>query len=395
MRELWRKIFDFSNLHVFDPAKKYRILVVRPDRLGDVLLSTPVLEALRLHFPNAKNTLMVQSAVLPLLKGLSSVDHSLIYSPKGRHAGFRGFLRLLSDLRRRKFQIAVVLQSQWRISFAIWLARIPVRIGPLSKVHSYLCFNYGVRQHRSQVEMHEADYNLQLLAKLGIRVGSCSLSTQVFVGEEVRKSALDWLISHGWSKEKKTVLIHPGMGGSALNWPETYYQELAVALLQLGHQIVVTGGPLEKELIARFRTGLGDLKNRVLFYESTSPRSHAPNAPSGTQNTGDSIDFFAALCTHVNVVVAPSTGPLHVAVALGKRVVTFYPPIRVQSALRWGPYVQDESTASILVPEVYCGQEFDCLGSLCNYFPCMKGLTVKRAVKEVQAQLSATAGGGL
>lgn len=378
MREFWRKIFDLSNSHSFDPAKKVRILVVRPDRLGDVLLSTPVLEALRLHFQKATVTLMVQAQVLPLLEGLRSVDHSLVYAPKGRHAGLRGFFRLLSDLRRRRFQIAIILQSQWKISLAAWLARIPFRVGPLSKIHSYFVFNLGLRQRRSQVEMHEADYNLQLLHKLGVRVGACSISTQVFLTEEVRNKANHWLLSKGWEPGKPTILIHPGMGGSALNWPESHYQELAIALIQLGHQLLVTGGVLEKELIARFRTSLGDFKNRPIFYEASG---------------SDRIDFFAALCSHVSVVVAPSTGPLHIAVALGKRVVTFYPPIRVQSALRWGPYVQDESLASILVPEVYCGQEFDCLGSLCNYFPCMKGLTVKRAVKEVQAQLGALASG--
>ncbi len=69
-------------------------------------------------------------------------------------------------------------------------------------------------------------------------------------------------------------------------------------------------------------------------------------------------------------------------------MLTFYPPIRVQSALRWGPYLADESKASVLVPEIYCGQDFKCLGSLCNYFPCMKGLTVKQALIEAKKQLT-------
>jgi heptosyltransferase-3 len=87
-------------------------------------------------------------------------------------------------------------------------------------------------------------------------------------------------------------------------------------------------------------------------------------------------------------VVAPSTGPLHIAVALKKPVVTFYPPIRVQSAIRWGPYINDDSQASLLIPEVYCGEDFKCRGNLCNYFPCMKTITVAQAVEQVGIQLA-------
>jgi ADP-heptose:LPS heptosyltransferase len=101
-----------------------------------------------------------------------------------------------------------------------------------------------------------------------------------------------------------------------------------------------------------------------------------------------SIDFLGGLFSWTQLVVAPSTGPLHLGVALGKPVVSFYPPIRVQSALRWGPYLADESRASILVPEVYCGQEFECRGNLCHYFPCMRSITVTQAIEEVQRQLS-------
>jgi heptosyltransferase-3 len=94
------------------------------------------------------------------------------------------------------------------------------------------------------------------------------------------------------------------------------------------------------------------------------------------------------LYAETSLVVAPSTGPLHLAVAAGKPVVTFYPPIKVQSALRWGPYVADESRASVLVPEVYCGEDFTCRGSLCNYYPCMKSLTVAQALEQANFQLS-------
>jgi len=352
--------------------KHLRILVVRPDRLGDVILSTPVFEVIKRHYPKAHLTLLVKEVVTPVLKGLSSVDHFMIFDPDKKHAGIKGFFRLYNEIKRRQFRIAVVLQSNWKIAFALFLARVRYRVGPLSKLHSFLFYNRGMRQRRSHVEMHESDYNLQLLRKLGIRVGSRHVSTQVSISESVKKAALDWLLKNGWADSRNTVLIHPGMGGSALNWPESHYCELIRALRLAGRQVLVTGGPSEVELHERLKSALGSDGGKVLYYISANLLS---------------IDFLGGLCSFCEVVVAPSTGPLHLAVALGIPVVTFYPPIRVQSALRWGPYLIDESKASVLVPEVYCGQDFECLGNLCNYFPCMKSLSVRKTLEEIDRHL--------
>ncbi len=349
-----------------------RILVVRPDRLGDVILSTPVFEVIKSHYSKCHLTALVKENVQPILKGLSSVDHFMSFDPDGRHAGMKGFFRLYAEIRRRHFRIAIVLQTHWKIAAALFLARVRYRVGPVSKPHSFFFYNRGVRQRRSHVEMHEADYNLQLLRKLGIRVGTRNRATQVHVNETSIESARLWLSERGWKSQSSLIAVHPGMGGSALNWPESHYQDLIRALLKEKYSILVTGGLLEGDLLDRIEQSLGDLKKPPLFYKSTSQGS---------------IDFLAGLFTHTQLVIAPSTGPLHLAVALGKPVLTFYPPIRVQSALRWGPYLLDESRASVLVPEIYCGQDFKCLGNLCNYFPCMKSLTVKQALEEAKKQL--------
>jgi heptosyltransferase-3 len=357
-------------------ATPLKILVIRPDRLGDVLLSTPVFEVIKRHYPKSSLSVMVREAVAPLIRGLPHVDEVIVYDPDKRHSGFSGFWLLVKQLVSRKFRIAVHLQSERRLAAAVFFARIRYRVGPLSKVHSFLFFNRGVRQRRSQVEMHETDYNLQLLRRLGIRVGSRRVPVRAHVSEEALAQARAWLESKGWTPGSHLIAIHPGMGGSALNWPESHYIELARALIADGRTVLITGGTLEQSLIARIRESLGPLKSIIYDSSQIEDRPH-----------WGSIQFLGALYTHSAVVVAPSTGPLHLAVAVGKPVVTFYPPIRVQSAIRWGPYVKDESRASILVPDVYCGQDFKCLGNLCNYFPCMRGLTVTMVIEQVHRQL--------
>lgn len=350
-----------------------RILVVRCDRLGDVILSTPVFDVIKRHYPHSYLTVMVQASVAPLLRGLPSVDEVMIYEPNGRHRGIGGLWRLIGDIRNGGHRISVVLQSQWKIALAIFLAAVRYRIGPLSKFYSFVLYNRGVRQHRSQVEMHETDYNLQLLRRLGIRVGTRNVPVSVHLGEKPQAWARAWLLEKGWDPTHQLIAVHPGMGGSALNWPESHYAELIRVLIREGKQVLLTGGPTEGALLRRIQESLGVLKEKVWTY--------------GGEQAG-SIENLAALFELSSVVVAPSTGPMHLAVAVGRRVVTFYPPIRVQSAIRWGPYLPDETRASILVPEVYCGQDFKCRGPLCNYYPCMKGLTVNEAVEKVSQQLS-------
>ena len=149
------------------------------------------------------------------------------------------------------------------------------------------------------------------------------------------------------------------------------------ALLRENRQVLLTAGPAESELTARIQEALGPLpgplKDKLISYVNSE---------------AEPVTFLGALYSHASLVVAPSTGPLHLAVAVGVPVVTFYPPIRVQSALRWGPYLPDETRASILVPEVYCGEDFTCRGSLCHYYPCMKSLTVAQALEQANIQLS-------
>jgi ADP-heptose:LPS heptosyltransferase len=364
-------------LPIFIPSTA-RIVVARPDRLGDVLLSTPAFEVLRRAYPKARISVIAQPRVAPALRGLASVDEVIEFEPEGRHAGWRGFWRLVSTLRLGRFDLAVILQAPARVAFALLLARIPVRLGPYSKWYSFLAYNRGVRQRRSQVEMHEADYNLQLLRPLGIQVGSRTVATQAAISAEARADVDRWLAAERVDpKVRSWVAIHPGMGGSALNWPEAHYEGLVSALLADGAGVVMTGGPGEQEILDRFRARFDSHPAFRIYGGRTAP----------------DVQRLAALYAQMQLVVAPSTGPLHLAVAVGRHVLTFYPPIRVQSAKRWGPYdgpVLEPSRvprAAVFTPEVYCGQEFRCIGERCASYPCMKTISVERVAVEARKLL--------
>jgi ADP-heptose:LPS heptosyltransferase len=307
------------------------------------------------------------------VRGLPFVDEVVEIDPE--KVSLSALYRLS---RAGRFDLALVLQPRFKILAALWLARVPHRVGPLSKLYSFLLLSAGIRQRRSRVEMHEADYNLQLMQLLGVEVGSRTVLPRVAISPEARAEARGFWTGRDASR---WVAIHPGMGGSALNWPEEHYLQLARQLLEYGHGVVVTGGPAEQTILERFSAE----------FAARHPAQFA--CFGGARAT--SVDRLAAVFERVSVVVAPSTGPLHLASALGKPVVTFFPPIRVQSARRWGPYVADLpgdasglSPASVLVPEVHCGQDFKCRGEACPFHPCMPTLSVAQAFEMVQNHLA-------
>lgn len=353
---------------IADLPQSPRLLVVRTDRLGDVVLSIPAIEVLKRFYPKSHLGVMVQPRVAPVLLGLPFIDEVIEVDPEAP-------LKL-----HGKWDLALVLQPRFKTLWALRRMGVKHRLGPLSKWYSFLLLTAGLRQRRSKVEMHEVDYNLQLLRLLGIEVGTRTVLPKVAVSAEAEAEVGQWWEQQGGDLGLgKWVAIHPGMGGSALNWPEENYLKLADSLLTEGVGVIVTGGPTEQGILDRFE---GALKSRhgarVRFF--------------GGARASD-VQRLAAIYQKSRVVVAPSTGPLHVAAAVGARVVSLYPPIRVQSALRWGPYVaewpgrEDESKASVLVPQVHCGQDFKCRGQACPYYPCMSTLGVTQAQGLVQNHL--------
>lgn len=341
-----------------------KILVARPDRLGDVILSTPVLRALKTEFPDTQVGLLVRGFAQPLLKGLKTVDSILVYDPEGRHQGWKGVQTLKSEIQAHGFDWAVVLQDQWPVTAAVRMAGIPNRVGPLSKPWSYLAFNHGIRQHRSDASQNEADYNLDLLAPLGI--SETRPKPEVYLSPIRKQDARMFLINSGWHEHEPLVVVHPGMGGSALNWNEVSYIQLVEKLHDAGACVMLTAGTEEQDILNRFSQRL---EHRAIYY-------------GGKRAQG--LDVFAGVLSFADVVVAPSTGPLHLAHALGKPVVGIYPPIQVQSIKRWGPY---QAEGSSVAPKVNCPEKYRCAGESCAFYYCMDHIGVNEVFDRVMSQL--------
>lgn len=286
-------------------AKK--VLLIRLDKIGD-LICTLCVDQVRF--------LAGCEVQWVIAKGLSFVPENA--DPK------RSFIELSKEdwktslkalrqfIREFKPDIAVSFQAPWWVNYALWAESVAVRAGVQSQWHSFLFLNKGLRQRRSIATKHEADYNKDLL---GHAFDATPVTEATPVLKLVAPSSSGLLEKHQLAPQEY-IVVHPGMAGSALNWPISNYLQL-IAEVAEKVQVVVTGTPADepwlKEIKEKFKHN-----TRVLIL----------------QNKLNTKELMLIL-KHAKALVVPSTGVAHIAASLGTPVLGIYSPVRVQHPRRW------------------------------------------------------------
>ncbi len=234
-----------------------RILLVRPDRIGDVVLATPLIRAIRDMLPNSYLGVMVRPYARDVLLGNPRLNTILLDDPTGDDAGASGFLRQVATLRKHRFDTALLLLPTRRHTWMAFFAGIPTRIGVGWRPYHALTFMRTVSRDKYRDLRHEADYCMDLGRRIGVY--STNLTTEVFLTDEERSDGRRRLEAANAGPLDGHILvgIHAGSGGSAPNWRPDRYTELARQLIdRFGVTVVLTGAPAETELAAHF-AGLG------------------------------------------------------------------------------------------------------------------------------------------
>lgn len=268
---------------------------------------------LKRHFPGSHVALLIRPYTAELATADPHVDE--VIAIDDRSSPVRA---LAADLRSRRFDAVFHTQPRPRLALATALAGIPVRAGTGYRWYSFL-FNRRVYEHRKTAERHELEYNLNLLRAVGIDGEWGDVTPRLGVGPEHEARAMAALEAAGVSGGTRFAILHPGSGGSARDWSPEKFSELSRTLAaEGGLGVVVTGGKGEEALVARVAAG----------------------GPNGVATIVGSLGIldFAALAKRASVFVANSTGPIHIAAAVGTPVVGLYPQLPPLSAARWGPY---------------------------------------------------------
>lgn len=329
------------------------ILIIRTDRIGDVVLSLPLARIIKQHYPKTKVTFLVRSYTKALVENNHFIDEVLILKEESTKILLAENVK---QLKQKNFDTAIVVYPTFKIALITFLSGIKYRVGSGYRVYSFL-FNQKVYEHRKDAVKHELEYNLSLLSQLGINHigGTNNVSFDLDVNNRSLNKVERLLGSLGINNKEKFVIIHPGSGGSAVDLPIEKFSELIKLLSEKKVKIVLTGSESEKEIC-----------NKLVLNEFVFNLAGQLN-----------LEELIALISKCSVLVANSTGPIHIAAALDKYTFGFYPKVKVCSAKRWGPYTEKKF---IYEPEIECN---NCTVEQCVELNCMNSINVVRVYNDL------------
>lgn len=322
------------------------VLVVRPDGIGDVVLSLPVASQLRQLVPGVTIGFLTSPVVAPILDHHPDVDYVRTVRWEDPLAEVR---RAFSD----GIDAAIFLKPFRRLMWAAFRARVPVRVATGFRWYSVLA-NRRIYEHRSDFSKHESEYNIGMLRGLGLPPGQVVRPVLRLTEVERRQGEERW--SEGL---RPRVVIHPG-GISARRWKPEHYRDLAFTLIRQGFGVALTGSEAERTQFDQEALGPGPL-------------------PSGVLNRMGqlSVRELMAVIATAHVVVSGATGPAHLAAALGVANVALFDPRRNNLPTRWKPL----GSGVVFRPDVpTCAK---CIGEACSYWDCLDRLTVGEVADRV------------
>lgn len=347
-----------------------RILVVRPDRVGDVVLSTPVYHTLKQSLKNCYVGALVSPYTAPLLKGNPYID-TVITDEPGR-AGVAGdsFLRKRKEIASHKFDAALLLMPTKRHAYMLFLAGIPYRIGVGHILYEVITLTHGVSRHKYVPLRHESDYMLDLARRIvpgkSGEVQNVWTQPEIFLTDEEKEIARNFLAKNVFDMTRPVICIHPGSGHSSPNWEAGRYAELAAMLSDSGMQVLVTGSESERAFEKAFNSGDGR-GVRTAFGKL-------------------SLRELGAVISQVSVFVSASTGPMHIAAAVGTPTISMFCPLPACSPKLWGPV--GTATRIVLPTEDFCRTKCPGDPHICTFQSGGEGISVETVYSEVMEFLS-------
>lgn len=339
---------------------KIRILLIRTDRIGDVLLSTPAIKALRDAYPDAYIAMMVRPYAADIVRGNPYLDEVILYDKDGAHKGIFGSLMFALGLKKKRFDLAVVLHPTNRSNIIPFLAGIPERVGYDKKGGIFLTKKLKDVKHLG--EKHEIDYNLDVLRAVGIEAKDRTLYMPVKAEDE---RIIDrFFLLNDLDKKEAIIAMHPGASCPSKRWAAYRFGRVADELIDRHKvKIVIIGGPADIKTVKEAEAGM--LHKPIILSE------------------GHSLGEVAALLKRCKMFISNDSGPVHIAVAVDTPVISIFG--RIDPGLspeRWGPVGPNDI---VIHKDVGCKY---CKAHNCEInFKCLDAITVEDVLNAAEALL--------
>jgi heptosyltransferase-2 len=333
-----------------------RILIVRTDRIGDVLLSTPAVKALRDNYPHAYIAMMVSPYAKEIVEDNPYLDEVILCDNKTWFSSIWFAIKL----RKKKFDLALVLHPTNRVHLITFFAGIARRVGFNRKL-SFLLTN-RIDHNKQLGEKHELEYSLDPLRYLGIEPQDKNLYMPIKPEAEAWVEEL--FQREGIKDADRLLAIHPAASCPSKIWMSSGFAEVADKLAQkYGLKVLLVAGPKDIKIVEELSSAL---------------KCQALNLAGKT-----SLSQLASLLKRVSLFISCDSGPVHIASALGVPVIAIFGRNQKGlSPLRWGPL---GLKSRVLHKEVGC---IKCLAHNCKKeFACLKAISAEDVIKAADSIL--------
>lgn len=309
----------------FDPGQVRKILVVRNDNIGDVICTTPALDALKQAFPQAHIAALVCTLAQEAMEGHRALDALYVY-PKAKHkvhGPIRSHLilaNLLAELKKEQFDLAVAFRANFSTSQA-WLAYASGarwRLGPRAEgKRKSVGFYYNLPAEPPPVDLHEVQRCFHLLSQISVDTEPKSLYLKV-PGPALQK-ARKWLHEHGLKDTGPLVVVNMTRWAYRpdRHWPDERWQELLQGIAQRGWPLAVSHAPADRNWVKELLAGL---KNPPPVFWSRS------------------LKEFGALASLARPFVTAEGGPMHIGAAVDAPLVVLWGRTALNN---WRPWDAD------------------------------------------------------
>ncbi|MBT3548844.1 MAG: glycosyltransferase family 9 protein [Gammaproteobacteria bacterium] len=291
-----------------------KILIVRNDKIGDFVLILPAVASLKNNIPNSKIVCLVSESVKELAEQCTFIDEVIVDTNNKE---------LFSKLGKYDFDISVTFFSTFRIGYLLKKLNIPLRLAPKTKL-AQIFYNHKILQKRSRSRKPEYEYNIDLIYEL-FKIINLENIKEMDLGpylkydyELVTKNRIKFISEYNLNKDKKIIFLHPGTGGSSKGLSLNCYADICKGLRKFDDYNFIIHCSIDEEQFAK------DLK--LMIYKEVTVRVIEPKK---------SVLHMFNNISICDLLIAGSTGPLHIAGALNKKTIGFYPEKKSSTSLRW------------------------------------------------------------
>ncbi len=336
-------------MKIIDTKKVKRILITRTDRIGDLVLSTPVFEAIKRSYPDAKIYVIVLPGNADVLLGNPYIDEVFLYDKRGKHKSIISTIAFARSIRKYKFDLAIHLHPTNRAHMISFFAGIPIRVGYNRNYGLLLTHKIADLKHEGR--KHESVYNFDLLKFVGIEEPVNPLRPFFPISGE-NADSFNNILQYEKIGLSKFFVVFPGASCCSKKWSLKNFVEVTRTLInKYGYKVVVIGGEGELELARTFSSNINSQQVVNLVAKL-------------------SLKELGVLFSRADFMISNDSGPAHIASCLDLPLVTIFGRNDAGlSPIRWKPlgkrsYFLHEDPGCTKCLAHNCDKSFMCLSKI-------------------------------